>query len=825
MKAKLWLLAGLIACVLSAVGGAVLAAPPLAVLKSFKNAETYQYQNIGTFDEDFQTFKRTLEAANLRYDVLSDNDLTPSRLAAYKVLMLPLLVDLRPEGMEAIKQYIQSGGKILATDGGGMPTESAAAVQALAGAKTNGHTTIQGTEQLSWQRVKQAVFAREFAIGTLVADVTTSDDSAAVAKWQDTTGGAQGAAMSRVGGSMFLGWAPGLQGETETNVTILTMALDDLSPGLSQQATAHFSDKEYRKYQEDLEALRKRTEDAIATARQADLAVPLKVVQKHYDLALTHSKSFSDYYQQGKFFEADGELGAARNEFSLAYAQAMPVRLVEARSIWLDRGTIVACQNAQGMSNLFDRLKRAGINVVYFETNNAGFTMYPSKISTQNPQTKGWDPLGTAVQEAHRRGMEIHAWFWTFNVGNTFHNPIIKEDADYPGPVLSSSDFALALTSAKGALIPPKQHEFWLDPSAPEARRFIKSLALEIVKSYDLDGLQLDYIRYPFNGKGGEMGLNWASRIRFERESRLSLDRFDEKTRQAFINWKQKQVSSFVQDVSATVRSAKPGIRISAAVYAMPRNNRIDQIQQDWENWVANGWVDTLNPMTYVVKGAELNKMAGYVRQSTENKAMVYPGLFIKDLDTAGLVEQLDISRSIGTLGNTMFAVAQLDEKKSGMLQLGPYRRPPVMTPQSDPLRAATLIFDGFAKSIGRYVQDPERPIISDRALTNEVLAQIDSIQRQLHSMQSGRSTGTQIIALSAQIGSLDKSVRDWLSLESFVKRDPRARYITSYLAQATSLLSYAAHKANTQSGGGAKNTIGTGASSTPVANPAVLMR
>lgn len=808
MKARLCLLSWFIACVLTAFGTPASAAPPLAVLKSAKNAETYQYQNVGSFDEDFQTFKRTLEAANLRYDILADSELTASRLAAYKVLILPLLVDLRPEGVEAIKQYVQSGGKIVATDGGGVPSEAASAVEAMAGAKINGHTTIQETEQLSWQRAKQGVFNREFAIGTLIADVSATTDSAAVAKWQDTAGAVKGLAMSKLGNNMFIGWAPGLQGETETNVTLLTMILDDVSPGLSQQATAHFSDKEYRKYQQDLESLRQRTEDAIAVARQADLAVPLKVVQKHFDLALTHSKSFGDYFLQGKFFEADGELSAARNEFSLAYAQAMPVRAVEARSIWLDRGTIVACQNPQGMSSLFDRLKKSGINVVYFETNNAGFTMFPSKVSTQNPQTKDWDPLGCAVKEGHKRGMEIHAWFWTFNVGNTFHNPIIKQDADYPGPVLSSSDFALALQSGKGALIPPKQHEFWLDPSAPEARQFIKSLIVEVVKSYDLDGLQLDYIRYPFNGKGGEMGFNWSGRVRFERDTHLSLDRMDEKTRQAWIAWKQKQVSSFVQDVSGTVRGLKPGIRISAAVYALPSNKRSELIQQDWETWVANGWVDTLNPMTYVTKGAELNTMAGYVRQTTANKAMVYPGLFIKDLDTAGLVEQLDISRSIGTLGNTMFAVAQLDEKKSGVLQLGPYRRPPVMTPQSDPIRAATIIFDGFAKSIGRYVQDPERPIISDRSMTNEVLSQIDSIQRSLHALQAARPSSGQIVALSTQIGLLDKSVKDWLSLESFVKRDPRARYITSYLGQATSLLTYAAHKANIQANG-PKTTIG----------------
>jgi uncharacterized lipoprotein YddW (UPF0748 family) len=148
--------------------------------------------------------------------------------------------------------------------------------------------------------------------------------------------------------------------------------------------------------------------------------------------------------------EADERLQKARQDFAMAFAQAMPVRPVEARCIWLDRGTIVATKSPKGMADLFDKLKSAGINVVYFETNNAGFTMYPSKMASQNPETLGWDPFGTALAEARKRKMEFHAWFWIFNVGNAKHNPIIGKEADYPGPVLTSHDFTWALTSSIG---------------------------------------------------------------------------------------------------------------------------------------------------------------------------------------------------------------------------------------------------------------------------------------------------------------------------------------------------------------------------------------
>ena len=66
------------------------------------------------------------------------------------------------------------------------------------------------------------------------------------------------------------------------------------------------------------------------------------------------------------------------------------------------------------MAHLFDRLKAAGFNVVYFETNNAGFTMFPSTVGVQNPDIVGWDPLACAIKEAHKRGMELHSWLVDF---------------------------------------------------------------------------------------------------------------------------------------------------------------------------------------------------------------------------------------------------------------------------------------------------------------------------------------------------------------------------------------------------------------------------
>lgn len=776
-----------------------LAASPIGVVKSARNSQSYQDLHLGTFDDDYLLFRHSLENANVRFDELSDADLAAggAKLSSYKLIILPLSVDLTPEGLSAITEFVRGGGKLVITDANGMPQPNGVAVDGLAGVSISKQSNLTDKQKVDWPRTPFAV-SEEFAIGTVRSDVTLTEGAQQLAKWSDSTGREVAPAIVRKGGCVFLTWAPGLQGEITANSNLISLALEELVPGITQTAAVQISYADYQSISQELEYLTKRTEETIKTAKQAELAVPFKLIQQFYDSAVGHVNSFKEAYQARKFFEADTHISHARQDFSMAFAQAMPVRPVEARCIWLDRGTIVSMRSAQQLSALFDKLKASGINVVYFETNNAGFTIYPSKLAQQNPAMVGWDPLGVAVKEAHKRGMELHAWCWIFNVGNTRHNPIVGKDADYPGPVLSTHDFNWALAYKDGQLVPPRQTEFWIDPAIPEARQYPKDLIMEIVTNYKVDGIQLDYIRYPFNNKPNEMGFDWQGRQRFEQETGLSLDRLDDNTRQIWIAWKVQIINNFVKDISTTLRKFKPDIRISAAVYGMPKRLRVAAIQQEWETWVANGWVDTLNPMTYVKDPKELSLASSYVRESTADKALVYPGLSIRQLDTAGLIEQMDSARETGTLGTTMFAVAHLDDKKQNVLKVGPYRKQPLLTPQAEPLKAGRLLVDDFAAMVNRYLQDPRTHILSDQASTNDVLTQIDSIQRSLHQLNATASSD-EIESVLKDVTSLHSTIKNWLRLEAFIQRGFRAQYIASYLSQVEAILSYASHKVKSQ--------------------------
>ncbi len=153
---------------------------------------------------------------------------------------------------------------------------------------------------------------------------------------------------------------------------------------------------------------------ALAKAREVAKNIPLLVNKNNYALAR----------QQWLVTKAN-----LWKQFPVNRLLAQP----EIRSVWLDRGTIVRAGSEEGLAKIFDRLAQAGINTVFLETINSSYTIYPSRIAPQqNPLIKGWNPLRVSIKLAHQRGMELHAWVWTFAASNQRHNQILQLNPDYP---------------------------------------------------------------------------------------------------------------------------------------------------------------------------------------------------------------------------------------------------------------------------------------------------------------------------------------------------------------------------------------------------------
>ncbi len=482
----------------------------------------------------------------------------------------------------------------------------------------------------------------------------------------------------------------------------------------------------YSKNMRVLDDYKRRIQDALETSRQLSLNFPTDRVAALLNEADEHKREFEKLYLSNQTQQGLDEYAIAKRLTLQALALTTTSPKVEGRAIWLDRGTILESGGEAGLRQLIRKLSQAGINVVFFETVNAGFPIYPSRLTRSNPLVSGWDPLKVAVDEGHKLGMEVHAWVWTFAVGNKRHNELIGKPVDYAGPILEDSGLmSEALRNQQGGLsVDNKQNEYWLSPASPKGRAFLLDLYKEIVTNYDVDGLQLDYIRYPFQSGATRMGYEQVGRDAFYNSTGQSLDSMDDYKAKMWIAWKTYQVTSFVQQVSETLRAVRPNIKLSAAVFPMRRESRIVAIQQDWETWIDNGWIDILNPMSYTRDPERLQAIYDYVKRSPQKHVMIYPGIAIRNLDAGELVMELEALRDHGGLGSTLFAGAHLDAEKATTLGSGPFKDHTSIPPHRDVVKSLKTVLADYDQKFSR--------LQSSGALNAVPPTMVQSIQRGL---------------------------------------------------------------------------------------------
>ncbi|MEC4984954.1 MAG: family 10 glycosylhydrolase [Oscillatoria sp. PMC 1076.18] len=387
----------------------------------------------------------------------------------------------------------------------------------------------------------------------------------------------------------------------------------------------------------------------------------------------------------------------ARSEWQQAHSSLLnnyPITTTNAeiRAMWLDRGTIVKAKSEQDLARIFDRMAAAGINTVFFETVNAGYPIYPSQVAPeQNPLTKGWDPLAAAIKLARDRGMELHAWVWIFATANQRHNTIIGQPIDYPGPVLTAHP-NWAIRDNRGRLFHPNSKKAFLDPGNPEARSYLLSLLTEIATKYEVDGIQLDYIRYPFQDPNNNQshGYSQATSELFKELSGVDPKTISPRHSlwQKWTEFRIQQVDSFVAMAADNLRQKRPDLIISAAVFPMPRQERLNKIQQNWEEWANRGNIDIMVPMTYAENTAELQQMTEPLYNPALLKStLILPGIRLLNLPDVVAIDQMQLLRDSPAGGYALFAAENLNNNLETRFRSSPKNTQPL--PHRQPFAAA----------------------------------------------------------------------------------------------------------------------------------------
>ena len=198
---------------------------------------------------------------------------------------------------------------------------------------------------------------------------------------------------------------------------------------------------------------------------------------------------------------------------NVAFYNTIASKPGEFRGAWLRPSST----DPESVRKVIASLKQNHINQIFLETYYQGKTSYPSAVMAeyglqQHPQFQGGDPVKVWVAEAHQAGIKINLWAQIFFAGNK------NENVEQYGPILTRypqwRNIQRMNLNASGPM--PSQIEpghFFVDPANPEVRAYLDKLLLEMVNTYDIDGLNLDYIRYPASApanRGNYLETTWG---------------------------------------------------------------------------------------------------------------------------------------------------------------------------------------------------------------------------------------------------------------------------------------------------------------------------
>ncbi|MDR2804492.1 MAG: family 10 glycosylhydrolase [Dysgonamonadaceae bacterium] len=314
--------------------------------------------------------------------------------------------------------------------------------------------------------------------------------------------------------------------------------------------------------------------------------------------------------------------------------------------------------------HILDKLKAANFNMVFLQTRLRGDVIYRSAIEPVSPYIQEgkitgltYDALTFAVAECHKRGLECHAWFVTYPLRNV---QTLKQHLDK--------------TKSYG-------EEFYMDPGDPGTNTYLLSLIEEIVEQYDIDGIHLDYIRYPDNAK--------------DFPDQATYQRFGKGLTKS--EWRQENINRFVYQVYDMVKSRKRWVQVSSSVMGIydyiagtkRQYATAAAVCQNPEKWLRDGKHDFIVPMMY----CSGDLFRSFVRnwQARSHGRWIIPGLGIYRIDekegnwkVETIEEQIQYTRDNRMEGNAMYRTRYLMNNQKGILDILThhfYRYPAVLPP------------------------------------------------------------------------------------------------------------------------------------------------
>jgi len=320
------------------------------------------------------------------------------------------------------------------------------------------------------------------------------------------------------------------------------------------------------------------------------------------------------------------------------YGNIPPKR--EVRAVWLttiggidwphsySQSEYSAEKQKNELRNILDKLQKAGINTVLIQTRIRGTVIYPSQyepwdgcLSGFPGKSPGYDALQFAIEECHKRGMELHAWVVTMPVGKWNALGCKQLRKKFP------------------KLIRQIGPDGYMNPEDPQTASYLTDICEEITTNYDIDGIHLDYIRYP---------ETWNIKVPLNRG--------------------RDYITGIVRSIHDKVKAIKPWVKMSCSPigkfddlsrYWSHGWNAYTKVCQDAQGWLREGLMDELFPMMYFQGNQFFPFAIDWAEQSSGK--IIAPGLGIyfmspqeSNWELSSITREMEVLRQYG-LGHAYF--------------------------------------------------------------------------------------------------------------------------------------------------------------------------
>lgn len=336
---------------------------------------------------------------------------------------------------------------------------------------------------------------------------------------------------------------------------------------------------------------------------------------------------------------------------------AQRVTVEPVKGTWITNVGSEALKSRANIKKAVQQCRDNGLNHIFVVVWNGGYTLYPSAVQEtyigvrQHPDFIGRDPLQEIIEEGHVVGLKVHAWFeFGFSYAYKDSNNLWLQR--YPGWVGRNN---------QGKLL-QKNGFFWWNALHPSPQNFIKSMVLEVVSNYKVDGVQGDDRLPAMPGEGSYDEYTLALYASEHQGAKPPLQTKEK----AWLQWKADKLSSFGKDLYQSVKAVNPSCMVSWAPSIYPWCK--EEYLQDWPRWLKEGYADLIIPQLYRYSadayGKVLQQLAQQVPDSLRSK--VYPGILTSLGDgyqaTDSLINEIiQLNRASGFQGEVFFYFESLN--------------------------------------------------------------------------------------------------------------------------------------------------------------------